>query len=199
MLVARAAVVASVFCFLACSSSDSSGDGAAGQAGSGGTAGSGAGAGGASAGAAGTSGGGGVPATCNGCSTSEGCILATVTRNPIEKDMPWNAFPGKGADGKGTLWVSASEPPPTGGLLTQQMTPNADFTTASAAQTVMLTCVPAGDVQVRAFLDDNGNATGSASSSDYLDTCLAAPRFVAATVVAGAVVEVSLVLNQSCD
>jgi hypothetical protein len=65
-------------------------------------------------------------------------------------------------------------------------------------------CVTPGDVEVRAFLDDDGDAASDATmSADYLDSCLGTNdgcfRCVNATAVADGTVDVGAQLVGSCD
>lgn len=177
---------------------DSSSDGSAahsvGGASSAGSGGGTSGASGAPVAAGGSSGG---AMTCTGCAATEGCIVATVTRSPVDADMPWNLFPGKGADGTGTLRVVVTKPDDDAVKLAEAMVPGADFTSPAATQVVSLKCVAGGAVSVYAFLDDDDDTPHL--SGDYLDTCPGKPRHVDVTVTGGAVTPVAVVLRNSCD
>jgi len=104
------------------------------------------------------------------------------------------------ADGQGTLVVGAVVPNTTT-LLKRETVQDASLRAGDAHFEVDLLCVTARDVQVKAFLDDNGNADSTeVQSSDYRDTCQNSPaRYVPATVVAGETVVVNYELQGSCD
>lgn len=144
-----------------------------------------AGAGGASSsrsGGGGSSSSGGAAFTCTGCAATEGCIRVAVSRNADESTKPWTVWPQE-ADGQGTLVVGATAPNTTT-VLARQTVANANFTAGTAHDDVDLNCLAPGSLQVRAFLDDNNNASATTvQSSDYPDTCQNTPmRYVAANV-----------------
>jgi hypothetical protein len=135
------------------------------------------------------------PGASCACGSSQGCILAVVTRVADEKNLPWKIWPSE-ADGAGTLIVSATQGTT---VLARKSVANADLKTAGAKYEVDLGCVATGASDVRAFLDDNGNAGASDTfSADYRDTCLGA-RKVTVTVEDGKQVRVELPLANSCD
>ena len=77
--------------------------------------------------------------------------------------------------------------------------PAADLTAASASYEVDLGCVPAATLNLRVFLDDNGNAQATETySSDYRDSCML-DRAPTLAVQEGRLKEVELALNNSCD
>jgi hypothetical protein len=129
------------------------------------------------------------------CATTSSCLRATVTRTGNTATQPWIAFAGQ-ADGVGTLIVSATQ----GATVVSRKTyDNADVKPASASFMFDLGCIPTGMVTVRAFLDDNGDAMATeTSSADYHDSCML-DRSPTATITAGAITTLTLPLNNSCD
>jgi hypothetical protein len=99
-------------------------------------------------------------------------------------------------DGVGTLIVTAT---PSGGTAIRRTADNADMRPATAKYAVDVGCVPAGMVNIDAFLDDNGNAAPTAAtSSDYRDSC-GNPRSISAPITAGQGAEPAFALANSCD
>ena len=178
-----------------------SGPDSAGSGGSGGTVG---GTGGSSGGtggngfpdAGGTGGAGGAtPISCN-CTATDGCLLVRVLRAANDTALPWNTFPAE-ADGKGTLIAAATE----GAASYRATYPGiADMTLASAAYLIDLGCVTASQsIRVTSFLDDNGDAAATASSSsDYRDAC-GNPRALTVPVLSGRITLLDFSLVGSCD
>jgi len=152
--------------------------------------------------AGGTAGGGGgaagtgVPtASCSQCQSTEGCLSVRVLRAANDSMSPWKVWPND-ADGTGTLIVSATEG--TNTHRAASPTP-VDLTPASAAFLFDLGCVEATNYQVAAFLDDDGNASATATSSaDYRDAC-SQPRVVTTPVQVGRTTLQDLSLSVSCD
>ncbi len=142
-----------------------------------------------------------TPADSTGCScdVSQGCVLVTVTRQADTSMQPWVVWPAD-ADGTGTLIVSATRESTT---LARETVTGASYVAAGASNTVEL-CVTPGAVEVRAFFDDDLDASPDATySADYLDSCLGENdgcfRCVNTTVAAGGTVSVSADLVGSCD
>lgn len=145
-------------------------------------------------GSAGGSTGGGASG-CGACQATEGCLQVEVTRAADTSMQPWVAFPGQ-ADGTGTLIISAVS---MSTVYQRVSIMGANMVPASASYRADL-CVPPGAMQVRAFLDDNGNAApNDTSSADFRDSCLGAPRFVAVSVTQGQQVPVAAPLARTCD
>lgn len=135
---------------------------------------------------------------CAGCTASEGCLRAFVTRAEGTSQQPWVKWPLR-ADGKGVLVVTATG---GGARVARQTVPGADFTSASARYEVELGCLAPGPVQVQAFLDDNQNAAEqTVRSSDEYDSCMGGtvPEVVTADVPQSGTTDVELVLYQSCN
>ena len=136
---------------------------------------------------------------CGPCAGGEACLLVTITRAVDDSYQPWNVWPPD-ADGVGILIVSAVRESAT---LARETVPNADFVSAESSETVSL-CVTPGAVEVRAFLDDDGDAAADATySADFLDSCLGTNdecfRCVDVTAVAGEALSVTAELVGSCD
>jgi hypothetical protein len=179
--------------------SPSAGAGAGGSAGVAGTGVSpagGAGAGG-SAGLNGAGGAGGATVVVCSCPmATDGCLIVRVLRGADESKLPWTIWPAE-ADGTGTLIAAAT----AGSTSYRKMSPApVDMTSATAGRVLDLGCVAAAStIQVFAFLDDNGNATATATSSaDYRDAC-GNPRSVTVPVLAGKNTLVDFPLAGSCD
>lgn len=135
------------------------------------------------------------PVLCQSCAVSEGCVSVDVSLSPDESKQPWQLWPNE-ADGVGTLVVSAFDP--ASSKLVRVTLSNVDV--KLGPQTVLLSCVPAVTVEVRAFLDDNNNAQPDAySSADYLDSCPPAPRKVDVAVSSWSTASAAIQLTQSCD
>ena len=129
------------------------------------------------------------------CAAGQGCVRPTVTRTSDDSLQPWVVWPTE-ADGMGTLIISAAQGPTTLARITVD---DADVTSSTYRYQADLGCHPAATLTMRAFLDDNGNAEATATfSSDYLDSCLL-ERQPTLAVQAGAVNEIELALNNSCD
>lgn len=133
------------------------------------------------------------------CDPSQGCILATITRQADDSMQPWVVWPSE-ADGTGTLIVSAIADTTT---LARETVNGASYVAADASNTVEL-CVTPGAIEVRAFLDDDLDASSDATySADYLDSCLGENdgcfRCVNTSVAAGETATVSADLVGSCD
>lgn len=131
------------------------------------------------------------------CGDTQGCLTLIVGRTADDSMMPWVLFPSE-ADGTGTLIASAAHDPTT---LARRLIEDVDLVSVPArTTTVALGCVPAGDVTVRVFLDDQPNAEpADITSADYRDTCLL-DRAPTATVAGGArTTFVSLSLARTCD
>lgn len=129
------------------------------------------------------------------CAATSSCLRATVTRTANTSAQPWVAFAGQ-ADGVGTLIVSATQ---GATVVSRKTLDNADVKPASASFAFDLGCVPIGMVTLRAFLDDNGDAMATeTSSADYRDSCML-DRSPMAAISAGMITTLTLPLNNSCD
>lgn len=138
-------------------------------------------------------------AGCGPCATGEACLLVTITRAADDSSQPWVVWPSE-ADGVGTLIVSGVRESTT---LARETVADANYVPSGSSYTVSL-CVTPGAVEVRAFLDDDGDAASDATySADYLDSCLGLNgecyRCVDVTAVAGEDLPVSADLVGSCD
>jgi len=190
-------VVALVAVHVSCGS-DSGSTGGPGSGGATGTAGAGSttsGAGG-STGTGGSSGtGGSTPGVCSGCAAAQGCLRVEVRRTADDMSQPWKVWPME-VDGVGTLIVTAT---PTMGTPVRKTFDGADMKPPTASYGVDIGCVPPSPLMVDVFLDDNGNAAPTAStSSDYRDSC-GNPRSTSVSPIAGAAVATTFFLANSCD
>lgn len=147
-------------------------------------------------GAQGGTGGMVVIIPCSGCQPMEGCLSVTVTRASDQANQPWKLWPDE-ADGTGTLVVAATDS--TTGSSRRRTVASANMTPTDARYDVSLGCIPVGTKTIGVFLDDNENATASASSSgDYLDSC-PMNRSPMATIAENVTTPLGVVLANSCD
>jgi hypothetical protein len=134
--------------------------------------------------------------SCQACGPAEGCLRAVVVcPRTATSQLPWLEWGGQ-SDGIGTLVVTLWQGEE---LVARKSVPDANMRPETARYEVEFGCVPSQRLSLRAFLDDNLNAGGDASSSDdYADTCLV-PVVVHVDVSAGGEQQVELQLNVSCD
>jgi hypothetical protein len=107
--------------------------------------------------------------------------------------LPWRISPAQ-VDGKGTLIASA-----TSSSASRRATALADMTSPTASYILDVGCLGAGSFQVTAFLDDDGNAGPTdTSSSDPLDAC-GQPHVVTTPILAGHLTLQDFPLSASCN
>jgi hypothetical protein len=170
------------------------GSGSAGNTSDGGGSGGATGTGGTSGGSGGASGTGGVGAACTSCQAGQGCLRIEVTRGADVSRASWNVWPNE-VDGVGALIIADSG----GGSAVRMVVADADMKPAAALYSIDFGCATAGTHTISVFLDDNGNAAATAtSSSDYRDSC-GRPRTVATTVTTGQTATVTFPIVASCD
>jgi hypothetical protein len=132
------------------------------------------------------------------CGAGTSCLRSTVTRTASTATLPWVMFAAQGgSDGIGTLVAVAR--PPGGGTVLRQTRDPFDLTVATASASFDFGCVDLGTWTMGAFLDDNGNAAATdTSSSDFHDAC-PANRAPTQQVKDAAIANTAIVLANSCD
>jgi hypothetical protein len=127
--------------------------------------------------------------------TGEGCLTVLVRRDADDSMLPWKTSPTQ-ADGKGTLIASAI----SSSISRRATYPfPADLATTTASFVLDLGCLAAGSYQVTAFLDDDGNASPTdTSSSDPLDAC-GQPHVVTTPILAGRGTVQDFPLSVACN
>jgi hypothetical protein len=123
----------------------------------------------------------------------EGCLDVLIRRAADDSMLPWRISPAQ-VDGKGTLIASA-----TSSSASRRATALADMTSPTASYILDVGCLGAGSFQVTAFLDDDGNAGPTdTSSSDPLDAC-GQPHVVTTPILAGHLTLQDFPLSASCN
>ena len=140
--------------------------------------------------------GDGGSVSCTACEPDEACLVVNVSRAADDSMLPWVVWPTE-ADGVGTLVVTAVDS--SNAAVAAAEAPDADMN-AEDAMVVVELCSGTSATQVVVFLDDDEDAAaGTIWSADYIDACLASPRRVDISPVAGEELTVEAVLNNSCD